>query len=96
MRMKPFLRNCPRCGGRTAAPDCCGIILTARPRWRMTKSLIQRVHAIARGSKGLDEEAYRMRLRAVGVESCKQLTREQYREFMRGLAKLPDVKRARA
>lgn len=62
----------------------------------MTKSLIQRVHAVAMGSKGLNEEAYRLRLRAVGVASCKQFSREQYREFMRGLAKLPDVKRARA
>jgi hypothetical protein len=94
--VKTFLRKCPRCGGRTAASDCCGIMLAERRRWRMTKSLIQRVHAIARGSKGLDEEAYRLRLRAVGVESCKQLSREQYHVFMRDLAKLPDVKRARA
>ena len=58
----------------------------------MTKALVQRVHAVARGRKGLDEETYRLRVRAVGAETSKRFTREQYREFMRGLAKLPDVK----
>jgi len=89
------VHTCPRCGQSTRAPSCCGVIFAFRQRWRMTKLLIQRVHAVAMGQKGLDEEAYRLRLQAVGAESCKQLTRMQYVVFMRALAKLPDVPKKR-
>jgi len=98
VRKKPH--TCPRCGIATTEGSCCGIIFGYRPRWRMTKLLIRRVHAVALGLKGLTEEAYRLRLQAVGAETCKDFTRMQYTVFMRALAKLPDApkasKRARA
>jgi len=93
MRKKPH--TCPRCGFQTTAGSCCGIIFGYRPRWRMTKLLIQRVHAVARGQKGLSEENYRLRLQAVGAETCKDFTRMQYTVFMRALAKLPDAPKKR-
>lgn len=83
-------RTCPLCESQTTALECCGLDLTARRPWRMTRERITRVHAVARGQKGLDEETYRLRLRAVGVESSKQLTQAQFRDLMQGLAKLPD------
>lgn len=61
----------------------------------MTKMLVRRVHAVARGQKGLDEETYQLRLQAVGVASSKDFTKAQYVEFMKGLARLPDVLRRR-
>jgi len=85
-------RICPRCERRTAVPDCCGIVFAARRRWRMTKALVKRVHVVARAQKGLDEETYRLRVRAVGAESSKQFTRDQFNRFMRALAKLPDAR----
>lgn len=86
-------RKCPRCGTLTPAANCCGIELAAkrRQRWRMSSLLVRQVHAVARRQKGLDEETYRLRLGAVGVESCKQFTRLQYKGFMHELAKLPDA-----
>jgi len=87
-----MIRTCPRCSFPTSASECCGIILSQRVRWRMTKLLIRRVHAIV-AKKGLDEEIYRLRLGAVGVESSKDFTREQYHAFMRALAMLPDAPR---
>lgn len=85
-----MIRTCPLCEAETTALECCGIDLTARRPWRMTRERIARVHAVARGQKGLDEETYRLRLLAVGVESSKQLTRPQFLALMQGLAKLPD------
>ena len=61
----------------------------------MTKMLVRHVHIVARVQKGLDEETYKLRLRAVGAESSKNFTRVQYVEFMKGLAKLPDMPRRR-
>jgi len=89
-------RTCPKCGLATERSECCGIIFALRVRWRMTKLLIRRVQVAARVDKGLSEEIYRLRVRAVGAESCKDFSREQYHVFMRELAKLPSVRRARS
>lgn len=89
-KSRPRKRTCPRCGVRTGAWNCCGIDLTVRrARWMMSPDLVRRVHA-TKAQKGLDEETYRLRLAAVGVESCKQLSRQQFGVFMAGLAALPD------
>ena len=56
----------------------------------MSAALVRQVHSVARRQKGLDEETYRLRLSAVGVESCKEFTRRQYQVFMGALARLPD------
>lgn len=87
-------RVCPRCGSKTAAENCCGLMLAARrrQRWKMSAGLVRQVHTIARKQKGLDEETYRMRLGAVGVVSCKDFTKQQYRVFMGALARLPDAR----
>lgn len=80
------------CEQRTAQRWCCGIDLTVRRRpWRMTIERVKLVHVLARARKGLDAETYRLRLRAIGVESSKQLNRAQFHRFLRGLAELPDV-----
>lgn len=57
----------------------------------MSAALVRQVHAVARREKGLDDETYRLRLSAVGVESCKDFTRTQYQVFMGALARLPDA-----
>jgi hypothetical protein len=57
----------------------------------MTQKIIKRVHVVALRKKGLTREDYKLRLNAVGVESCKEMTQQQYSEFMRQLARLPDV-----
>ena len=93
MKTVKSTRTCPRCGSTSAMDYCCGLVLSARRvrRWKMTPSLIRQVHSVARKQKGLDEETYRLRLSAIGAESCKDFTRDQYRFFMRGLATLPDA-----
>lgn len=85
-------RTCPKCGARTNSAWCCGIDLLARCRWCMTRDRIRDVHVLALGAKGLDEETYRLRLAAIGVESCKQFTRQQFDDFMRALRALPDAR----
>lgn len=83
-------RRCPRCDRATASGYCCGVDLTVRRRpWRMDKDKIKLVH-ILKARKGLDEETYRLRLGVVGVQSCKDLGREAFRQFLRGMAALPD------
>ena len=83
-------RQCPLCDRLTAATDCCGIDFSARRRpWRMDKDKIRLVHVL-KARKGLDDETYRLRLGAVGVASCKDLGRDAFRRFLRGLAALPD------
>lgn len=67
----------------------CGTFLV-KPVFRMTKAKLQAVHALAR-QKGLDDELYRLRLQAVGVDSSKKLRRKQFDEFMTGLKALPDA-----
>ena len=92
MKAVKSTRTCPRCGSKTAAEHCCGLVLAARrrPRWKMSAAMVRQVHAIVRRQKGLDDETYRLRLSAVGVESCKEFTRRQYQVFMDALARLPD------
>lgn len=83
-------RRCPRCDRMVTTPDCCGVLLTVRRRrWRMTNEHKRLVHVL-KARKGLDDETYRLRLGAVGVSSCTDLGREQFRTFLRGLAALPD------
>ena len=89
-------RRCPLCQRLSALGNCCGIDLTARRRpWRMDKDKIRLVHVL-KARKGLDDDTYRLRLSAVGVESSKQLSRGQFRTFLQGLAALPDAPTWRA
>ena len=87
------MRQCPLCDRTTDAGYCCGIDLTVRRRrFRMTNDLKRLVHVtVAR--KGLDDEAYRLRLGALGVASCKDFDRETFKRFMAGMSSLPDVPR---
>lgn len=89
-------QECPVCGAQTTRTWCCGLDLTQRKRWRMTRERIKAVHVLALATKGLDDETYRMRLRALGVDTCKDLSRAQFHEFMRGLRALPDAPKHRA
>ena len=85
-------RTCPLCQRSTGLTSCCGIDLTVRrKRWQMTPDRIRFVHILALTRKGLTDEQYRLRLGAVGVESSKQLNREQYQQFVDGLNRLPDA-----
>lgn len=86
-------RVCPVCDRSTLHAWCCGIDLTSRRPWRMTTALVRSVHVLALSTKGLDEETYRLRLRAVGVTTSKDLSREQFNALMRGLRALPDAPR---
>lgn len=87
-------RQCPRCGHHNAATlrecDRCMTSLIVAP-WRMTANRVRYVQVLARAQKGLSEEFYRLRLGAVGVDSCKKLKRAQYAAFVHGLKRLPDV-----
>ena len=63
--------------------------------WRMTRQRLAAVHAKAR-QKGLidrhgDREMYEIVLHDIGVDSSKQFTREQYRQFMKHINTLPSV-----
>lgn len=98
MPRRPHRRQCPRCGiwndGKlTACTDCHASIV--RSRFQMTPDRIKYLHVLALRQKGLDREDYESRLRLVGVESSKDLSANQYREFIHGLRTLPDVPRAR-
>lgn len=86
-------RACPRCGHRTAASNCCGIDLSAGRGWRMTPERIKAVRAIAHGHKGLDNDTYRLYLSRVGAQHTTELTREQFNDLLKGLARLPNVPR---
>lgn len=84
-------RVCPLCSTRTSDWNCCGIYLGGRRRrWSMTPANIKLVHVV-KARKGLDEETYRLRLQAVGVASCKDLSHGQFIAFLEGLSKLPDA-----
>lgn len=85
--------NCPRCQQATIASWCCGIDLTVRKRWRMTRDRVRLVHVLARSRKGLTEEEYRLRLGAVNVDSSLQLSRVQFHQLLAGLRALPDAPR---
>ena len=90
-RIRP--RQCNRCGmlNQASARRCtsCGTELVKKP-WRMTKDKIALIHALAR-DKGLDEEMYRLRLQAVGVESSKEMKRKHFDDFVKGVKRLPDA-----
>ena len=57
----------------------------------MTPDKVRMVHVLARARKGLTEDEYRLRLKAVNVDSCKQLDREAFRTLVDGLNRLPDA-----
>lgn len=57
----------------------------------MTPILIGALRRFAHGRKGLDEDTYRLHLRAVGAHSTRQLTRDQHRALLDRLGGLPDV-----
>lgn len=84
-------RTCPRCERATAQRWCCGLDLAAAAPWCMTRERIVHVHALAYGRKGLDEDTYRLRLRAVGVASSLELSRAQFERLVQGLLALPDA-----
>lgn len=90
----PKKRQCPRCGllrpRKEKQCGSCGTWLVQR-RFRMTPGRVKLVHVLAR-QKGLDRELYKLRLQAVGVESCKELKRGTFKQFVDGLKKLPDVR----
>lgn len=86
--------TCPLCGHVTAKTECCGLDLTAADTlWRMTKARIRYLRAFAHGTKGLDEDTYRLHLVRAGAQHTNELTREQFHALMRDLAKLPDARK---
>ena len=87
------LRRCPMCGHDTRGTWCCGLDLTAAEApWAMTKARIRHLRAFAHGTKGLDEETYRLHLHQTGARHTDELTREQHRALLQSLGRLPDVK----
>lgn len=65
-------------------------------RWRMTPGRIKLVKTIAFRQKGLTEEEYRVRLKAITTrDSCKQLKRAEFLRFVNDLQRLPDAPTAR-
>ena len=90
-------RTCPRCEHHTTARECCGIDLAARRAvWTMTPQRIRAVRAFAHGTKGLDDETFRLCLSRAGVQHTQDLTRDQHRELLQALGRLPDAVRAKA
>lgn len=90
-------RTCPMCSHTTRGTWCCGIDLTAVGVWTMTKARIRHLRAYAHGTKGLDDDTYRLHLHRTGAQHTDELTREQYHALLRGLGRLPDApKRAGA
>lgn len=87
-----MMRQCPVCGGRTRASRCCGVHLAAP--FRMSGSRVKALRAYAHGRKGLDEETYRLHLRAVGVDSTLHLDAPSYNALLARLRRLPDMPRA--
>lgn len=86
--MSPY--TCPMCERTSFADYCCGIDLgTSKRGFMMTPYRVRLVH-ILKARKGLDDETYRLRLSAQGVDTCKALDRDTFRAFLTGLAALPD------
>lgn len=86
------MRSCPMCDANTPSPWCCGIDLTgADGLWLMTATRIRHLRAYAHGTKGIDDDTYRLHLSRVGVQHTHDLSRAQYHDLLRGLAQLPDV-----
>jgi hypothetical protein len=84
-------RTCPLCSHTTTGTWCCGIDLTAVGVWTMTKPRIRHLRAYAHGTKGLDEDTYRLHLARAGAQHTYELTREQYHALLRDLGQLPDA-----
>lgn len=59
----------------------------------ISKPLVKAIRRYAHGIKGLDEETYRLHLRAVGASSTLELTREQHAALMERLRALPSSAR---
>lgn len=57
----------------------------------MTAERIRRVRVLAHAQKGLDHDTYRLRVGAVGGDSTKTLTRDQYLRLLQGLRALPNA-----
>lgn len=88
-------RTCPLCEHPTSARWCCGLDLSARRElvFTMTKARIRALRAFAHGTKGLDNDTFRLHLSRVGVQHTHELTREQFNRLRAELGKLPDAKR---
>lgn len=90
--------RCPRCGSpnkeRLSKCEVCEETLRTK-RFSMTKDKIKYVHVLALKQKGLTQEEYKLRLKAVDVTTCKQLKRKTYYEFVNGLRALPDAPTSR-
>lgn len=98
MPRTPVTRQCRRCSHVNAghAKQCalCSSDLVV-PRFSMTPRLVRLVHVVARVQKGLTDEEYRLNLQALGLESCKQMKKQHYKDFMRRMDRLPDVNKGR-
>lgn len=87
-------RQCPRCGHwwpgkyKRCPEDQTDMV---RHRFVMNKRRIKIVHTVARARKGLTREDYELHLQRVGVESCKDMGRAEYLQFMRNMRRLPDA-----
>ncbi len=97
--MSTRTRPCPRCGTRYPFRDAAGKTIThcrscrvpLRPkRFHMNKRRTRWVHIYFLSRKGLTYHEYKLRLQAVGVDTCKDLNREQYARLFREGRKLPD------
>ncbi len=63
-----------------------------RRRWRMDPARLRLVHALALRQKGLTQEEYKLRLKAItGRESSKDLKRRDFVRFVEDLKRLPDI-----
>ena len=58
--------------------------------FHISKALVRALRRLAHGQKGLDEDAYRAHVRAVGCESTLDLPREQHQELLQRLFALTD------
>lgn len=56
----------------------------------ISKPLVKALRRLAHGQKGLDEDTYRMHVRAVGCESTLELTRQQHQDLIQRLLALPN------
>lgn len=97
MPRSPKQRQCPRCGhqqdGKLKACEMCHTTMISRHPWKMTSELVQGIHKLALGPKGLTKEELDLRVRGLGAMSTKTLKRDQYNELMKGLRALPNVGR---
>ncbi|MBB5885422.1 hypothetical protein DYQ93_11665 [Xanthomonas sp. LMG 8992] len=62
----------------------------------ISKPLVKAIRKLAHGQKGLDQDTYRMHLRAVGATSTLEITREQHHALLQRLCALPDKPKGRA